>query len=218
MRTVLVILVFTAGAGTVSAQPAIPSLNWEKRSDWVSVKSDVAPPATGDGMADDTAAIQKALDGVGSGSTVYLPAGTYRITNTLVLKSPGRSGVLTGVLIVGHGRDTRLVWDGKPGGPMFLESCLSHGRLVGMVFDGCGKAAVGLYHDRQYFGTEVDHEHLAFLNFTDAAVFVDPKAPYALAETVFVNCLFENCRRSEGQSQHRGQRLLRRAGRQRLST
>jgi hypothetical protein len=195
MRTVFVILMFTASAGTVSAQPAIPVLNWEKRSDWVSVKSDVVPPATGDGMADDTAAIQKALDGVDSGSTVYLPAGTYRITNTLVLKSPGRGGVLTGVLIVGHGRDTRLVWDGKPGGSMFSESCLSHGRLVGMVFDGCSKAAVGLYHDRQYFGTEVDHEHLAFLNFTDAAVFVDPKAPYALAETVFANCLFDNCRR-----------------------
>ena len=64
-----------------------------------------------------------------------------------------------------------------------------------MVFDGCGKAAVGLCHDRRYFGTEVDHEHLAFLNFTDAAVFVDPKAPYAMAETVFANCLFENCRR-----------------------
>jgi hypothetical protein len=47
MRTVFVILVFTAGAGTVSAQPAIPSLNWEKRSDWVSVKSDVAPPDYG---------------------------------------------------------------------------------------------------------------------------------------------------------------------------
>ena len=124
MRTVFVILMFTAGAGTVSAQPAIPALNWEKRSDWVSVKSDVTPPATGDGVADDTAAIQKALDGVGSGSTVYLPAGTYRITNTLVLKSPGRGGVLTGVLIVGHGRDTRLVWDGKPGGSMFSESCL----------------------------------------------------------------------------------------------
>ena len=63
------------------------------------MKSDVTPPATGDGVADDTAAIQKVLDGVGSGSTVYLPAGTYRITNTLVLKSPGRGGVLTGVLI-----------------------------------------------------------------------------------------------------------------------
>ena len=36
---------------------------------------------------------------------------------------------------------------------------------------------------------------MALLNFTDAGIFVDPKAPYALAETAFLNCLFENCRR-----------------------
>jgi hypothetical protein len=178
-----------------AAQPGIPVLNWEKRSDWVSVKTDVTPAAVGDGVADDTAAIQKALDGVGSGSSVYLPPGTYRITDTLALREPSRGGVLTGVLIVGHGRDTRLVWDGKAEAAMFSENCLSHGRLVGMIFDGRGKAAVGLYHDRKYFGTEVDHQHLALVNFTGAGIFVDPKAPYALAETVFANCLFENCRR-----------------------
>jgi len=195
MTTLLLVLALGLFAGVASAQPTIPVLDWEKRSDWVSVKTDVTPAAVGDGVADDTAAIQKALEGVGSGSTVYLPPGTYRITDTLALRSPGRGGVLTGVLIVGHGRDTRLVWDGKAEGTMFLENCLSHGRLVGIVFDGRGKAAVGLYHDRKYFGTEVDHQHLALVNFTDAGIFVDPKAPYALAETLFANCLFENCRR-----------------------
>ena len=195
MKSSLLMLALCVLAGPAAAQPTIPSLNWQKRSDWVSVKADVTPAAVGDGVADDTAAIQKALDGVGSGSTVYLPPGTYRITDTLALRSPGRGGVLTGVLLVGHGRDTRLVWDGKAEGAMFLENCLSHGRLVGMSFDGRGRAAVGIYHDRKFFGTEVDHQHLALVNFTDAGIFVDPKAPYALAETVFANCLFENCRR-----------------------
>jgi hypothetical protein len=182
-------------AVTLAAQPNIPALDWTKRSDWVSVKTDVKPAAVGDGAADDTAAIQKALDGVGSGSTVYLPAGTYRITDTLAIKGPAHGGVFTGVLLVGNGRDTRLVWDGKTGGVMLSENCLSHGRLVGMVFDARGRAAVGLYHDRKRFGTEVDHQHLAVLNATDAGIFVDPQAPYALAETVFANCLFDNCRR-----------------------
>ena len=195
MKTPLLILTLGLLASPVAAQPNIPILNWEKRSDWVSVKTDVTPAAIGDGVADDTAAIQKALDRVNSGSTVYLPAGTYRITNTLAVKAPGSGGVFTGVLIVGHGRDTRLVWDGKKGGSMLSENCLTNGRLVGMVFDGRNKATVGLYHDRQWFGTEVDHQHLAFLNFTDSGIFVDPKAPQALAETVFENCLFENCRR-----------------------
>ena len=195
MKTSLLLLALALPASRVAAQPVIPILDWEKRSNWVDVKTDVAPAAVGDGAADDTAAIQKALDGVRDGSTVYLPPGTYRVTDTLALKGPARGGVFTGVLVVGHGRRTRLVWDGKQGGAMLSENCLSHGRLVGMVLDGRNKAAVGICHYRRCFGTEVDHQHLALLNFTDAGVFVDPKAPYALAETVFANCLFENCRR-----------------------
>ena len=195
MKTFLPILALALLAGPAAAGPDIPVLDWQKRSDWVDVKTDVVPAAAGDGIADDTAAIQKALDGVRDGVTVYLPAGTYRITETLAVKGPARGGVFTGVLIVGHGRNTRLVWDGKKGGTMFSEDCLSHGRLAGMVLDGRGKAAVGLCHYRKRFGTEVDHQHLAFLNVTDAGIFVDPEAPYALAETVFANCLFEDCRR-----------------------
>ena len=112
------LLVFVLGSMTspVAAKPRIPVLNWEKRSDWVNVKTDVTPAAVGDGVADDTAAVQKALDGVDSGSSVYLPPGTYRITDTLTLRGPRRGGVVTGVLIVGHGRDTRLVWNGKAEG------------------------------------------------------------------------------------------------------
>ncbi|MFI5078481.1 MAG: glycosyl hydrolase family 28-related protein, partial [Vicinamibacteria bacterium] len=42
--------------------------------------------ATGDGVADDSAAIQQALDAVsnrGAGGIVYLPSGRYRITRTI---------------------------------------------------------------------------------------------------------------------------------------
>ena len=178
MKTPCLLLALCLFASPLAAQPSIPALNWEKRSDWVSVKSDVTPAAVGDGLADDTAAIQKALDGVGSGSTVYLPAGTYRITDTLAIHGGTRGGgVFVGVLVVGHGRDTKLVWDGKQGGHMFSEDCLSHGRLVGMVFDGRGKAAVGLYHDRRRFGTEVDHQHLALLELHRRGDLRQPQGP-----------------------------------------
>ena len=49
-------------ASAPAAPPQIPALHWEERSDWVNVKTDLAPGAIGDGTADDTAAIQKALE------------------------------------------------------------------------------------------------------------------------------------------------------------
>ena len=93
----------------VWAQDAdIPVLEWNLRSDWVDVG---VFGVVGDGVADDTTPIQQALDGVTNGSAVYLPGGTYRITHTLRLTGP-----LIGVLVVGHGRDTKLVWDRPEGG------------------------------------------------------------------------------------------------------
>ena len=42
--------------------------------------------AVGDDIADDTAAIQAAIDSSASGLTVYLPAGVYKITDTILFK------------------------------------------------------------------------------------------------------------------------------------
>jgi hypothetical protein len=73
---------------------------------------------------------------------------------------------------------------------------VAYSRFVGLFFDGRNKAAVGFYHySDTRFETEVRHQHLAFVNFTDAGILAEPKDKYALAETNFENCLFENCRR-----------------------
>jgi len=174
-----------------AAPPQIPVLNWQPRSDWVNVKTQVTPRALGNGVADDTAALQAAFAGLHDGATVYLPPGTYRITRTLAITGP-----LTGILIVGNGRATRLVWDGPAGGRMILVNGVAYSRFVGLTLDGKGKAAVGLYHnsDRR-FETEVRHQDLAFLHFTDAGLLVDPARKLALAEAMFENCLFQDCRR-----------------------
>ncbi|MHB1037422.1 MAG: glycosyl hydrolase family 28-related protein [Pirellulales bacterium] len=167
----------------------IPRLDWRERSDWINVKTAVAPAAVGDGKADDTAAIQTALDRPGDGKTVYLPPGTYRITKTLAFHGPA-----TGCLVVGHGRDTKLFWDGPAGGRMFWSDGIAYSRYVGLSWDGRGKAAVGFDHASQRrFETEVRHEHEAFRNFTGYGIRVGNQQKLASAEILYRNCLFENC-------------------------
>lgn len=67
-------------------------------TNFVSVKS---PPfnAAGDGLADDTAAIQQALDATGSrgGGTVYLPQGQFRVTRLTIPTGVELRGPLGGV-------------------------------------------------------------------------------------------------------------------------
>lgn len=57
---------------------------------WYNVK-DPAYGAKGDGLNDDTTAIQAAINAAGAagGGTVYFPAGTYRTTSTLTISSFG---------------------------------------------------------------------------------------------------------------------------------
>jgi hypothetical protein len=183
MIAVLAVLGLAAWAGT-----QIPALNWTPRSDWSNVKT--AFGAVGDGVADDTAALQKAANSIVSGTVLYFPAGTYRITDTLAIHLKQRP---TGVMVIGHGRDTKLVWDGPEGKPLIAESGITHGRYEGFLLDGRGKATVGIYHDAGVFETEVGHRHMAFLNFTDAGILTE-KNP-ATAEVIIENCLFDHCKR-----------------------
>ena len=187
---------FLFATSAKSAPPQIPSLQWEERSDWINVKTDINPTAIGDGKADATLAIQKALNGLRDGSVLYFPPGIYRITAPLQLKNSNGARWIGG-LIVGSGRDTKLFWDGGPGQTMLLLNGMAYTRFVGFELDGRGKAGVGFhYQATQGFQTEVTHRHLAFRGFTDAAVLENhTNGEQALAETTFENCLFEDCER-----------------------
>lgn len=189
MRFLIVLCLLALTIAAFAAAPDIPSLNWQERSNWLNVKTDVTPKALGDGVADDTRAIQTALDTGGDGKAIYLPPGTYRITQTLVLKGP-----IHGVLIVGHGRDTKLVWDGAEGGTMFWSNGSAYSSYIGLSWDGRNKAAVGFEHaSEKRFETEVRHEHEAFRNFTGYGIRVGYEQKVASAEINYLNCLFENC-------------------------
>ncbi|RYG04533.1 MAG: hypothetical protein EOO02_05915 [Chitinophagaceae bacterium] len=92
--------------------------------------------AKGDGKTDDTKAIQDALDNfsvavngfntrsASAYSVLYLPAGKYRISSTLILKGK------IGVTIIGENPDnTSIIWAGKDGERMFWSNGSAYFRV-----------------------------------------------------------------------------------------
>ncbi len=189
-------------ADTPAAAPMIPDLPWEKRSDWIDVTTDVTPVAKGDGIADDTDALQAGFKAMKHGSVLCLPAGTYRITRTLLLGGPTNLGGIDNAAIIGHGRSTRIVWDSESDTAMIKELGYTHANFTGFLLNGRGKASAGVQHSSFRFGTNMRYQHVAFLNMSGNGVSVgvprhmgfDGKANgLQTAETVFENCVFENC-------------------------
>ena len=63
----------------------IPVYAWQARSDWINVRATTG--AKGDGKADDSAAVQAALDQLGASpglpKVIYFPPGRYLLKRTL---------------------------------------------------------------------------------------------------------------------------------------
>ncbi len=97
--------------------------------------------AKGDGIADDTAAIQAALNAVGSGGpngyVLYVPAGNYKITHKLIYYKREFTYIL--------GEDpatTILTWAGPAGGTLLSIDGVAYTRIGRMTFDGSSSAGV----------------------------------------------------------------------------
>ncbi|WP_309386239.1 right-handed parallel beta-helix repeat-containing protein [Cerasicoccus frondis] len=184
------------------ARAEIPVIDRVAASDWVNVKE---RGVIGDGVVDDTDAIQELLNSMHQGSVLYFPPGEYRITRELLLMKSQEGNPsekrLMGFAIYGHGRDTILKYDGEPGAVMLRVRGILHYRIEGLVFDGAGKARIGMYHDnrlpeKMLFETHLYHDYVTMRNFTEYGILfgdLDDHPGGASAETAFQHMIFENC-------------------------
>ncbi|MDR1990428.1 MAG: glycoside hydrolase family 55 protein [Acidobacteriaceae bacterium] len=109
-------------------------------SSWANIKSTYG--AVGDGVADDTAAFQRAFNDLGRedrSPTLFVPAGRYRITETLTLVSQ-----ITIAIVGEHPATTALVWDGADGGTMLDLDGVAYSALTRFTFDGQSRASVAI--------------------------------------------------------------------------
>lgn len=98
--------------------------------------------ATGDGTTDDTAALQAAIDAAqsnsaGTGRTVFLPAGIYKITASLVISKQY-------VAIIGDGQwSSRISYNGVTGAALKVDPALSYLRCRMLNFGIVGNSSSG---------------------------------------------------------------------------
>jgi len=120
----------STAANLVTAGTEAPFFGWVDEEfvgpfpSWANVKRDYG--AVGDGVADDTDAIQQALHEVatpGHAAAVYFPAGTYRITRTLDFFAR-----LSASLVGEDPTTTVIKWDGPVDTDMMFANGVAYSR------------------------------------------------------------------------------------------
>jgi len=158
---------------------------------WKNLKSDYA--AIGDGKADDTAALQRALDDLQKhtqSNILYIPSGTYRITKTVSTKRAAHTDCM-GISILGQDpATTKIVYDGPPSQIMFLYDAW-YSRIGRLTLDGANKASAALAYGGG-FSTYNETADMIFQNATDGLVLA-AVTDNGQAENAVLRCTFRNC-------------------------
>jgi hypothetical protein len=105
---------------------------------WTNIKT--AFGAKGDGVTDDTAALQAAFNSLSNSTPVlWIPHGTYLITGTLTVIGN------TNITILGEDPlTTTIVWGGPQGGTMFVLNGVEGLNLGRITWDGRGATSVAV--------------------------------------------------------------------------
>jgi hypothetical protein len=163
--------------------------------------------AVGDGVADDTAAIQAALDVDSGNVSVYFPKGVYIITDTILIPQ-NRATKMYGdgfnpQEVTNPVEGTVVKWAGVANGLMFSSNVAGGANTSGLIirdmrFDGDNIASRGMVigadaaHPQHEYFENVQFRNFAF-NGTDAALDLAGASysKYGVADSNFVNVLID---------------------------
>ncbi|HET6251051.1 MAG TPA: glycosyl hydrolase family 28-related protein [Tepidisphaeraceae bacterium] len=181
--TILIAVAFVSAASDDEFNGPFPS--------WRNVKTDYG--AVGDGKADDSAAIQKGLDDLQKHEkavVLFIPAGTYRITQTLHTLRKSHNDC-QGVALVGEDpATTTFIWDGQAGGTVFKWDAW-YSRISRIGIDGKNKADVDLQYGPA-FSTNNETSDLILRDAKTALLFGGEKYQ-GQAENEVLRCQFLHC-------------------------
>jgi len=190
-KIVMMVAVMVGLVALVQARPTVDNEEFVGPfPSWANVKRDFG--AVGDGKADDTAAIQKALTTFWQKSRVlYFPAGTYRLTKGLELAGTG-----CGMIIGEDPAKTILKWDGEDNGVMLMCNGVHHTKFSRLTWNGGGKKGVSaVFHGwdghSSGVGTALEHSDEIFV---DVALGIRAGKPHFMdAESSVIRCRFIRC-------------------------
>lgn len=179
-----------ADVGVVDVQPFFVA----PLPGWIDAVADHG--AVGDGEADDTAALQGALDALAAtdrAPVVWVPAGTYRITRTLTLTGMRNVG-----LIGEHPERVTFLWDGPPGGTMLDVRNSSFARIGRLAWSGQGTASRGMFigWDGHGHGSGPERFEIFDSTFRDLEVGIqggslDDSHQNSVSDVTVIRCRFE---------------------------
>ena len=161
-------------------------------SSWLDLKRDYG--AVGDGKADDTVALQKALDELvlhKRSNVLFIPSGTYRITRTLKTSRTSHTQG-QGITLVGENPETTVLsWDGASGKTMFKWDAW-YSKISRLTLDGQGKAGTGLQYGPA-FSTYNETSDMYFRDM-DTCLLFGGKGYKGQAENEVLRSRFLRCR------------------------
>ena len=176
----------------------------EKLSQTVSVKDF---GAVGNGIADDTTAIQNALNTNGGNVSLYFPQGVYLISSTILIPQNRATKIYGDGFnpqeVTNPLEGTVIKWAGAANGLMFSSNVAGGANTSGLIindmrFDGDNIASRGmvigadLAHPQHEYFTNVQFRNFAF-NGTDACLDLAGASysKYGVADSNFINVLID---------------------------